>query len=67
MRVRAPKSGVTGTVKFRHILELLAEFFEKREMADLEYLIRMEGIDLEEVKRIFSHYGLEERFEQLVS
>lgn len=36
-------------------------------MADLADLIRLEGIHLEEVTRIFSHYGLEEPYEQLVS
>lgn len=38
-----------------------------REMADLEYLMRLDGIDLEEVRRIFAHYGLEERYEQLMA
>lgn len=38
-----------------------------REMADLEYLIRLKGIDLEEVRRIFFHYGMEKRYEQLAS
>ncbi|MGQ9485070.1 MAG: hypothetical protein ACUVSA_08875 [Desulfosoma sp.] len=38
-----------------------------REMADVEYLMRLDGVNLEEVRRIFVHYGLEERYEQLMS
>ncbi|SHE33470.1 Uncharacterised nucleotidyltransferase [Desulfacinum infernum DSM 9756] len=38
-----------------------------REMADLEYLVRVDGVNQEEVKKIFRQYGMEDRYEQLVS
>jgi len=38
-----------------------------REMADLEYLVRVDGVDREEVRKIFRQYGMEDRYEQLVS
>ena len=36
-----------------------------REMADIEQLMRVEGIDREEVRRYFKRYGQQERFDEL--
>jgi hypothetical protein len=56
----------------RRVLELIRPFFESRkepyaldDLADLQFLLGLPGLDLEEVRGYFEGAGLVEYFERL--
>ncbi|MBC7360216.1 MAG: hypothetical protein H5U10_16930 [Desulfacinum sp.] len=70
-------------MKFRKTVQLLVSFFEKERIdyaligafalqrsagfSNHVHPLEVDGVDREEVRKIFRQYGMEDRYEQLVS